>query len=89
LALVWVRMVVPNIGEEILTSFGPLVLLILLPFPFTILLIIFGGKGSVIVGFVVVQNPTQDHQIFHKYMISYHYHLSKKYPRFSDGGGPP
>ena len=43
----------------------------------------------VIVGFVVMQIPKKDHQILCNYRKSYHYHLSKKSPHFSDGGGPP
>jgi hypothetical protein len=43
----------------------------------------------VIAGFVLVQIPTQDSQILCNYGRTYHYHLSKNFPHFSDGRGPP
>jgi hypothetical protein len=45
--------------------------------------------GSVITGFVLVQSPPQDPQILCNYGRIYNCHLSRDFPRFSDGRGPP
>jgi hypothetical protein len=43
----------------------------------------------VIAGFVLVQSPPQDPQILRNNGRNYHCHLSRIFPHFGDGRGPP
>ena len=45
--------------------------------------------GPIIARFVLVQIPPQVTQTLRNYGKSYHCHLSKKFPHFNDGRGPP
>jgi hypothetical protein len=52
-------------------------------------LILPGNDAKMLVGFLLVKIPPHYPEIFCNYGRTYHYHLIRDFPQFSDGKGPP